>query len=329
MLHLSQRPLTASAADAELFVDRSSELRRITQAVDLRLNCLLVGERGSGRTSLLRQVERRLREADASVVFVDAEQVADVQRLVEAVVQEAASRPIDGGDRFPSLHAALDRAGAWLADGTVVLVDDVAPEVAFELFGRHRDELWEIGAVWVVSGSIGSRGRYLQPPADAFFDAVVELGELSEEASRDLLLRRAEHARPGDAAATRIFQSAAALARDANPRTPRVLLAAARAVVLGERDDHRALARVAAMQQEAGRIGRAATMLLTELLDRGPVSASDEDLQRSLGWTRPRIVQVLKQLEGANLVVATTQPGRTGRPRTLYAVNVDYRGADA
>jgi predicted transcriptional regulator len=59
-------------------------------------------------------------------------------------------------------------------------------------------------------------------------------------------------------------------------------------------------------------------MLLAELEARGAASASDEELLRSLGWTRPRAVQVFSELEEAGLVASETEKGPTGRPRKVY-----------
>lgn len=322
MLQLSQRPLTASAADAALFVDRSSELQRLGRAVDLGLNSLVIGDRGSGRTSLLHRFGRSLAERDA-VAYVDGNRLAvpraDADDLFHAVVDAVAAR---GSVLEPEPPSPIGSERlAVLPRDTIVLVDDIDPDIAQDAFGRHRDELWQLPITWVVTGATNVRSRLLAPPADAFFDNVVELGELSEQAALELLLARADAARPGEEAARRVRVAAAVIARETAPRTPRALLAGARNLLLS--DEHGALSvhATTALQAAAASAGRPAAMLFTELLDRGPVSASDNDLQQSLGWTRSRIVQVLKELEARNLVVATTASQGRGRPRTLYSVN--------
>ncbi len=45
-----------------------------------------------------------------------------------------------------------------------------------------------------------------------------------------------------------------------------------------------------AVQARAAELGRAPGMLFTEVMDLGPVSASDKMLLDRLGWTRPRAV---------------------------------------
>ena len=63
-------------------------------------------------------------------------------------------------------------------------------------------------------------------------------------------------------------------------------------------------------------------MLLAEMWSRGAVSASDGDVQRSLGVTRNRLTELLRSLAAANVLVATPEPteGRVGRPKMLYSV---------
>lgn len=60
MLQLSQRPLSGSDADRELFVDRTVELCHLERSAQLDFNVLVLGERGMGSTSLVRQHQRRL-----------------------------------------------------------------------------------------------------------------------------------------------------------------------------------------------------------------------------------------------------------------------------
>jgi DNA-binding MarR family transcriptional regulator len=64
-------------------------------------------------------------------------------------------------------------------------------------------------------------------------------------------------------------------------------------------------------------LGRPAAMLAVELAQLGPVSASDQRLLTRTGWSRPRAVQVLRQLEEAGFVESgSTIQG--GRRRKLY-----------
>jgi predicted ArsR family transcriptional regulator len=69
--------------------------------------------------------------------------------------------------------------------------------------------------------------------------------------------------------------------------------------------------------EEAG--GRPAAMLVSEMEHLGPVSAGDEQLLDALGWTRPRAVDLLNQLEAAGVVRSHVERrDGPGRPRKLY-----------
>lgn len=325
MLQLSQRPLRATSVDASLFVDRAHELSRLEKAVGLRLNALLLGERGSGKTSLLHHLELRLREAGEPVRFVDAGPAGDADGLVALVA--AAAGPASPPARLPAAAGPagpggeLEELGEAAGGALVVLLDGVAdPGVVHELFGRRRDAVWELPHTWVVSGNARERTEYLRPPADAFFDVVVDMEELSEDDAAELLRRRARAAREHDADAAALLDVAPDLASRTAPRTPRRLLAAARAALLAGGDPRDAVAGLHALHARAAEVGRPAAVLLAELTGAGAVSASDEWLQERLGWTRARLVQVLRQLEEQGLVTASTEARGKGRPRKLYRV---------
>src|SRR6478609_4845027 len=53
-MRLSARPLLDNTADQALFVGRDAQLRAIEGSLRSGLNCLVAGEPGSGKTSLVR-----------------------------------------------------------------------------------------------------------------------------------------------------------------------------------------------------------------------------------------------------------------------------------
>lgn len=338
MLPLSQRPLTASAADAELFVDRDAELGKLSRAVRHGFNTLVLGERGVGKTSLLRRFEQQLGAEGIECRFVEASGAATVVELVDLVYEAVHGRRRDPTERLGTSPDGRDAVVDDLRllapeDGrrVVILLDGItSPELVQHLFGRWRDEVWQLPLLWVVAGNRPDRSRYLEPPADSFFDVIVDVGELDEDDAVDLLRRRAQRADADDPAARALQRVAVELARRVTPRTPRNLLAAAREVLVeGDDDPARRIANLDALQARAAELGRAPAMLLAEVMDLGPVSASDERLLDRLGWTRPRAAQVFKQLEDAGLVVVTEEaPVGPGRPRKLYAVRSTYDASD-
>lgn len=338
MLPLSQRPLMATAADAELFVDRAGELEKLSRSVRHGFNALVLGERGVGKTSLLRRFQRQLVEDDAKCRFVEASGPTTVPELIDTVYEAVHGRRRDPTDRVLASLAGRDGIVDDLqllapddGDPLVILLDSIgSPAIVQHLFGRLRDEVWQLPLLWVVAGNRPDRSRYLEPPADSFFDAIIDIGELDEDDAAALLRRRAQRAGEDDAAARVVLSVAGKLAKQVMPRTPRNLLAAARDVLIDAEDDpSRWVTNLYALQARAADLGRAPAMLFTEVMDLGPVSASDKRLLDRLGWTRPRAAQVFKQLEEAGLVVVTEEaPDGPGRPRKLYAANSMYHAVE-
>jgi energy-coupling factor transporter ATP-binding protein EcfA2 len=322
---LQARPLFDNAADATLFV-APPVWAKIVRALERRLNVMVTGARGSGKTTLLHQLQADLREHADRVTFVDATGADAASELVRRLREALRGQPSQLEERFSSsgdsiganrapaagasraLQADLREIGQ--ADPTIVLVDGSGAGAAvYEVFGRLRDTLWQFGHVWVVAIDADDRATALKPPADAFFDVVVDLAPLStDELARVLRLRS-----PETPAATARHVAANA---KGNPR--RALRALGDAVVHGV-DPESSLAARAALETQASLSGRPHGMLMAELLERGQASASDAELQRSLGISRARLSQLLTDLLERELVVQDVEGASgPGRPRTIY-----------
>src|SRR3546814_418908 len=100
-MDLSGRPLFDNPGDAALFVDRD-EAARLEENCRDNVNTLLLGDRGMGKTTLLRHVLFRLRESDFPAIGIDGSPVEDslgLVRLIAAALGRAAvgPRPLDPG----------------------------------------------------------------------------------------------------------------------------------------------------------------------------------------------------------------------------------------
>lgn len=324
---LKARPLYDNLPDSRLFVT-PPQWDQIIRAVDRRLNVLLQGPRGSGKTSLLHQVQLSMRDREEAVAFVDATGVDDVLELARRVRNAIGGEPspLRGSaelavgaltpDPEPVAGASRQLAGQLRAIGeqrsTIVLLDaSSAPEAVYGLFGRMRDVLWQQDHRWVVAIDDRDRSTVLRPPADAFFDLVVRLGPWSTNDIADLLTRRGE----GDPAAGDLIGKAAAGANG----NPREAIRALSYGLVNEEDPSALLTERAQLLDRASAIGRTPAMLMAELLNRDPAGPSDEDLQSTLGLTRTRLTQMFHQLQDAGLVTSeSVRPSGPGRPRIIY-----------
>jgi DNA-binding transcriptional ArsR family regulator len=314
MLQISQRPLSASEADARLFVDREEETSAALRALELGFNVLVLGGPKSGRTSFLRHVERTAAAGGRHTAFVDAQthpgSASIVQALRAALGGGSPANPIPSETTLT--EADLAAMASTRGSPTTVFLDNLLPETAQIMFGRFRDVLWQFPHRWVVSGLVVRRSEYLEPPADSFFDSIIELGPLSEEDARSLLGSRVQAAGESDDA--RLLEGLVdRIVKVTGERTPGALLAMARDALLHGGDEGR-LMELAALAGRSRALGRSHELLFRELEALAPVHAGDERLLRRLGYTRPRIVQLLKDLEGAGIV----ESRREGRRQVYY-----------
>ena len=314
---LSSRPLWDTAADAALFTGRDTELSALRRGIHDGLNTLLLGSRGSGKTSVLRRLSWELRDQRA-VLLLDGPHVSEPGALLSALAagleanQSLGPTGSAASTSVPeALHRVLDQLQACSTDlPTLVLLDSTAPQVAHTLFGRLRDELWRLPLLWVVAADERRRAAYLQPPADAFFDHHVTLRSLTPDEAVLMLRRRLGPQMPTG--------ELAAMVNAVPDPTPRALLAAVRRQRNHHHVDPAAHAQAQARLEE---LGEPAALLAEELRALGAASASDPALLDALGWSRPRTVQVLRQLHRAGLVSTADVPaGQGGRPQRLYAL---------
>ena len=191
----------------------------------------------------------------------------------------------------------------------VMLVDDLDEKGIVEMFGRWRDRAWDVPIQWVVSGTSAS----LDPPADTFFDVVVELERFDSEELQDLLRRRTATSPPVQRDTLKTMSESAL--ESISPCTPRRALSVLRDLYLSDDLEHEAR-RLEEMQKVRSRLKPTAVKVLDALGERGPTHAGDEQLLAEVGVTRSRVVQILAELEAQGMVAAE----RSGR-RKLYSAD--------
>lgn len=329
------RPLAATGADQRRFVNRAGETERALGAIAAGQNVLVLGEPGSGRSSLLNHVAWLLeRERGVDAVTLGGEGVADAAQLLGVLIARA--RRLDERGRatwMDDLRALSMPDGPFgqvvapallmelvdlLAEtvaardrGVCLMVDGLAPDVAHAVFGTLRNELWAIDAAsWILAGDRADGPLYREPPADAFFPVVVELEPLGDADARRVLKAHSEAVDPETLA--QVLEAGAGNLR-------RVLRAAAD---VGAGRPPAAASRSADVRRGAALGGPLAARLVEYLVDHGPVSASDTRMLRQVGASRQRVSELMHRLEDAQLLESSErrQPGKRGRPTRRFAL---------
>jgi RecA/RadA recombinase len=306
-----RRPLLNTAADQRLYVYDESRARAAA-AMQKPRNVLVVGEPGSGKTSLLYQALARARARRRAALLLSGRLVADsaslADALLDAAVEEewvpASVRPEPGDALGPARQIRRLRDAP---EQSLVLLDDVTIEQGRTLFGQLRDELWQTPVTFAAAVRPEVGDALAAPPADVFFDQRFTLAPLEGEEAEELLRKRADAG-----------QSALVSVAGGGARQPRALLALA----AGEQAHYDPGRQHELLEQAAEVAGRPGAMLLAELWARDGVSASDEHLQRSLGVTRNRLTELLRTLAASGILSSYAEPraGKAGRPRELYFV---------
>ncbi len=339
---LSGRPLLDTEADARMFVDREDELRALEYALAAGMNALVVGARGSGVTSLLRHLAYRRRGSDSGpLAVIDGRLAPDALGLLDIAFEKLTGRsrqvtepsafgaflassttiygrkvPVKRPDSFRLLDV-FDQIKSELGGrrGTVILDGIPDSEAAYTLFGKLRDELWELPVAWLVGIGPNEESTLTRPPADAFFEQTISIKPLGPVAAMALVAKRVP-----DGTLDKGQLEALAVLGEGNPRS--ILAAAREYLQLHKSLDEQSVTKVA-LQARLNSLGPAAAALAAELASLGATSASDPVLLRDLGWTRSRATQVLKSLEAAGLATGAPEPAPGGGRRKIYRLVSD------
>lgn len=181
-------PLLATPQDQAQFVTDDRRDLVVKKALFGR-NTLIVGEPGSGRTSLLHRVEAEIRRQapGRSVLYLDASLSADSRELTDALAQSAAAagrtgayRPPYPGDPFgPTFQM---RGLREAPKDAIVLLDNPSVSQSLWFFGSMRDEIWNTPVNFTVATDPTVAERLASPPMDAFFDLTVTIASITPDA---------------------------------------------------------------------------------------------------------------------------------------------------
>lgn len=133
---------------------------RIQRAVDLGLNVLASSD-----------VLPRIPDGLPDECRLDARGLRDLGALLTRMGSALRVGPVDG-DPYDQLASLAKRLWEAERQPTLVLRNLEAP-VAVALFGRLRDEVWELPVRWLVVVSPAVGAVLDQPPSSAFFEVTI------------------------------------------------------------------------------------------------------------------------------------------------------------
>lgn len=320
--HLRNRPLLG-VNDASLFVQPVA-WTRLVSAINGGLNALVVGSPGAGKTSLLRMLARG--EYDKPSVYVD---LARASTATEALVLIADALGVTRQSALAASMTSLGQPAQRAPDATLLhlvkaigataaklLLLDEPPggDEGHRLFGRLRDELWQLEHQWVVAASRSAATALQRPPANAFFEVRFELDAFDEERQRRLLERR-------------LPDGPQALIEELVGRVelPRELIALARETVLEGGAPAEAAQRINSVNERLARLSDLDQDIVSFVRAHGGTFSSDPALQDALGISQARLTRVLRDLVEQGILTRRSERHGQGRPRTIYELVPEYQ----
>jgi energy-coupling factor transporter ATP-binding protein EcfA2 len=308
---LRNEPILFDAVDFDAYVARPAVEEVLVEAVEMSRGVLLVGPAGSGRTTTLNWLARKL--PGRTVARVDAALTDTPAALLEAIrvalvsalggVDTAGGRglsesPVVGqATTEPVRLQAMARQLRGVPNAVVIIDNLVDPSVIRTIFGGLRELLWETRYTYVCSARPQDVPVFLAPPADSFFRRRVPLTPLTDDELERMLVMSEL---PIDDARHRI---------EGVPRQPRQVIAAMGAAM---GSDFEAPA-TKGVSRAAGEVWRELVSL------HRPVTVTDDELRLRAQLSSISLRRHLNELVDAGLVAKLNErTGRPGRPAVVY-----------
>jgi energy-coupling factor transporter ATP-binding protein EcfA2 len=292
-------------------------MESLASAVSYGFNVMVLGERGSGKTTLVNLLAGKLEDEGRRVLQLTGARFGSAADALAGVAHRLSGDGRDDqapvpqeADPLQGAYRELAEAAGTAQDRPLVILDGLVPGIAHEVFGRLRDEIWPLGLQWIVTGDLEDKAVLLAPPADAFFEQTITLAPLPEPQIEQLLIRRD----PDD----KIDASVRTLIAQHSMGNPGRALVLARQALLSP-DPTTELSRGSVIDQIEQELGEPAARLADDLARNGPSGPSDPRLLRRIGWSRPRAYQVFQALQHAGFTeLSTERTGKAGRPTHTY-----------
>ena len=143
--------------------------------VQLRFNTLVVADRHTG-TRVADVFTARLQASDHRVRRIRASQIDSLFGLLRYAGEPESLTVAE--DDWRGLLRALAVTSNQHDQPRFVVVDQI-PDTKFgwQLFGRARDDLWEIFYRWAVFITPEELAHYTIPPADTFFPTIIRVSD--------------------------------------------------------------------------------------------------------------------------------------------------------
>lgn len=344
----SLRPLFATKYDQSFFVNREKELSSIQSSIRSKLNLLLLGKRGSGKTSLLNHAYYDLKKDKKIIVIlvnILPKGIHGTETFLDVLVRSCA-KEISGNEMhselyhkyittfqtlsglvgFETIMAILNRENKQ----AVFIIDgfDHNSELCYNIVSALREIFWETKSAFIVTGDLLQKNVYLKPPVDAFFDKVVEIEKLSTKDVKKLF----EHRIGKNEITEKVFSALAKYGADSiadiilmmreniekdNQKFDSILKTSnsftmGATIIPPSKQFDKNLQKISPMRKE----------VLKYLRVNGPTSASDKKFQEYTGVSRSRLAQMLVRLMHMGFL---TKSQDSQKRRALFGLTTEAR----